>query len=261
VPCEAGFRFRHQLRFPDPTPDDDGAMSAAVTFTPSAAGANYFAVVAVRAADESTLSAELPTGTPIACHTDHCETKDSCDFGDLPDGTSCDGATDDPCLAACRAGECGTSSGSDGASAAVELDRLRFRSRDAGVALSIKGRFVSAAPVDPATTGVVVELRTADGVTLHAASVAAAAFKPSASGRRFHFAAAGAEADPGWHGLQRLDFRQRGGRWIVTAQLETPELVVASLEPTITVVLRIGTTCVRRLDAQCVQSASRSTCR
>ncbi|MEO6026065.1 MAG: hypothetical protein ABIR79_04275, partial [Candidatus Binatia bacterium] len=200
----------------DPTPADDGAMSALVSFTPSASGANYFAVVAVRAADESTLSAELPTGMPIACHADHCETKTSCDFGELLDGTSCDGATDDPCLAACRAGECGTSSGSDGASAEVELDRLRFRSRDAGVALSIKGRFASADPVDPASTGAVVEIRTPDGVTLHTASVGGPAFKSAASGRRFHFAAAGADADPGWHGLQRLDFRQRAGRWIVT---------------------------------------------
>lgn len=245
----------------DPTPADDGTMSALVTFTPSASGTNYFAVVAARAADESALSAELPTGMPIACQTDHCETKSSCDFGDLPDGTSCGGASGDPCLAACRAGECGTSAGNDGSSAEVELDRLRFRSRASGVALSIKGRFTAAEPVDPASTGAVLELRTADGTLLHTASVAPAAFKSAASGRRFHFAAAGTEADTGWHGLQRLDFRQRGGRRIVIAQLETAELDSALLEPTITLVLRLGTTCVRRLDAPCAQNGSRSTCR
>jgi hypothetical protein len=294
-----------------PTPAADGAMSALVGFTPATPGANWFAVVAVAAAEESPLSRELATGTPNPCRSDSCATKTSCDFGDLADGTACDddtfcngpeicrsGVCDgsairdcadtsactvdacdeaadacthvaspgcclacdsrDPCLAdACAAGDCAATPGGD-----VTIKRMRFTVRDTTSKLALKGTFTSDEPVEPTATGAVLELRAADGALLHASSVGPELFTAGSSGRRFHFGATRDAADPAWNGLGRLDVRRKGDeKWLVSAEVRSPALAAAAREATLTVVLRLGTTCVRRLDAGCEQVSSRAVCR
>jgi hypothetical protein len=218
-------------------------------------GANYFAVVAVSGdGDESRLSAELPTGTPNPCRADSCVTKTACDFSDRTDGTPCD--TSDPCVAtACAQGECAASPGTE-----IAIDRLRFRKARAGTKLAAKGRFVADPSIDPAQTGAIVELRAADGTVIYSASISAALLEAGASGRRFRFRGRRSESDPSRNGLTGLDFRIRGSRWLVTAKAETPDLMTAFLEPSVTWVIRLGGTCVRHLDVPCQAKSTLSIC-
>ncbi len=243
-----------------PAPDADGLLEALVTFTPAAAGANYFSIVAVKGPVTSPLSHELPTGTPAACRVDECTTQTSCDFSELPDGTSCSDTTGDPCLSQCRAGVCATATGSGGASTEVEVDRLRFTTAGSTVKAKLGGEFPADTAISPATTGAVVELRAQDGTVLYSSSIAAPSFTTTPSGRRFTFGATRADPDPGWNGLSRLKLRRSGSKWDLTARLDSPALLEASLESTITLVLRMGATCFRRLDATCELKPSGSTC-
>lgn len=93
----------------NPSPAADGTLSTVVTYTPAASGINYFAVVAVRNAEESALSEERYLGTPNPCQFDSCTTKTSCTFGTWPDGTSCDDGVFCNGPEVCRAGVCDTS--------------------------------------------------------------------------------------------------------------------------------------------------------
>lgn len=242
-------------------PGADGALEALVPFAPAASGADYFAVVAVGASGESVLSRELSVGTPIACRFDSCNTKTSCDFGNWPDGFLCDVGTADPCSAVCLNGVCGTTSGADALASDVAIDRLRFTSRSSGIKLSLKGKFVTEAALDPASTGAVIELRGPDGTVLYTSSIAAASFAANRSGQRFRFDDSGAEGDPASNGLSRLTFRRSGSKWIVTAEARTPALMEASVEPAITLVVRLGGACMRRVGAECEQKESVSMCR
>ena len=245
----------------NPAPGADGALEALVPFSAATAGANYFAAVAVGASSESPLSRELATGTPVACRIDSCTAKTTCDFGNLPDGTLCDVGNTDPCSAVCIDGTCGSTSGADALASEVVLDRLRFTTRAAGVKLSLKGKFATDAMLDLASTGAIFELRGPDGAVLYSASVGGASFTAAANGGRFRFHGTGQDADPAWNGLATLDFRQSGSRWIVTARAKSDALTEASQEPALTMVMRLGTTCLRRVDAECAQEATTAICR
>jgi hypothetical protein len=239
----------------NPAPAADGSLSALVPFTPSASGTNYFAVVAVSAdGDESRLSEELPTGNPNPCQTDSCVTKTTCDFSNRTDGTPCD--IGDPCLAdACAQGECAASPGAE-----IAVDRLHFRNARSGTKLAAKGRFIADPSIDPAQTGAIVELRAADGAVIYSSSIAAASFKAGTSGRRYRFKRRRSESDPSRNGLTGLDFRIKGSRWLVTARAETSDLMAAFREPSVTWVIRLGDTCVRRLDVPCQAKSAVSIC-
>ena len=240
----------------NPTPGADGALEALVPFSTAMTGANYFAVVAVSGTTESPLSRELWAGTPIACRVDSCTSKTTCDFGTLPDGTSCGFGGADPCSATCLAGECGTS-GAGTPATDVEIGRLRFTTRSSDVKLSLKGKIETDATLDPASTGAVIELRGLDGTVLYSASVDATSFTANAAGTRFHFAASATDGD----GLTRMDIRRSGAKWIVSAQAKTPALGDASAEPALTLVVRLGATCAQRLGAECERKAPTTTCR
>jgi hypothetical protein len=245
----------------NPPPAADGALEAVVSFTPASAGANYFAVVAANGSTESPLSGEVATGTPIPCRSDRCTTKTSCDFSDIPDGTSCDPGAGDPCLAACLAGACEAGSGQGGSGAEVDIDRLRFTTRASSIKLTLKATFAGDATVDPASTGAVVELRASDGTVVYSAAVAASSFALKKAGRRFHFRARRTNADPLWNGLANLDFRSNGSEWIVSGLAKGPAFATAALEPALTLVVRLGATCVRHLDAACEQKETVALCR
>jgi len=247
----------------DPTPASDGALEAIVPYSMAMTGANYFAVVAVSGTDESPLSHELAAGTPIACRVDSCTSKTTCDFGNLPDGTSCGlGGATDPCAAVCVDGACAATSGVAAPPATdVTIDKLRFTTRSSGITLSLKGKLETDAALDPASTGAVIELRGLDGAMLYSAQVAGPWFTANAAGTRFHFAGSASDGEAASHGLTRLDFRRGGSRWIVTGQAETDALTEAAGEPALTLVVRLGVTCAQRLAAECEQTATVATCR
>ena len=106
-----------------------------------------------------------------------------------------------------------------------------------------------------------IELRGLDGTVLYSASVAGTSFTANAAGTRFHFAASATDGDPGSNGLERLDIRHSGSKWIVSGQAKTPALTEASVEPALTLVVRLGATCAQRLGAECEQEATVATCR
>ncbi len=241
-----------------PTPADDGALEALVTFTPSAAAANYFSVVAVSGAAQSGLSHELWTGTPLPCRADSCTTQTVCDFGDLPDGTSCGDGGGDPCAGMCLGGQCGAASGPG---TDVTLYRLRFTTHASDVQLALKGRISTDVAVDPTASGATLELRASDGSVLYASSLDASAFETVAPGQRYHYGASSTDAAALSNGLTRLDFRRNGSQWIVTAEGRSGQLVDAVPEPALTVVLRLGTTCARELGASCDERPDGSVCR
>lgn len=244
-----------------PGPAADGALEALVPFSVAPSGTNYFAVVAVGATGESALSSELALGTPVACRSDSCVGIATCDFGNLPNGTSCDVAATDPCGAMCVDGACRTTSDAGGFASDVELDRLLFTQRASGITLALNGRVATDAALDPTSTGAVVELHDGDGTVLYTASVGPAAFVASRSDRRFRFAASHADEDPAWNGLTDLMFRRSGSQWIVTAQAKTPALTSAYDEPGITLVVRLGGTCMRRVGAECEHDPPLALCR
>jgi hypothetical protein len=137
---------------------------------------------------------------------------------------------------------------------------MRFTSRKKGVNLSVRGRFPAAAPVDPSTTGATIELRGPDGLVLHSSSVGPDMFESDPNGEHHRFAVSRAAADDLEMSLRRLELRLVDAAWVVNAQLKAPDLVDAFREPTMTVMLRLGETCARRVDATCKQRPSRSTC-
>ncbi len=239
----------------------DGTLDAMVPFTPATSGANYFAIVAVAAGEESMLSQELSVGTPIPCRIDSCTSKTTCDFGNAPDGTFCDVSDADPCSAVCVAGTCGTTSGSGGFDGDVSSDHMWFTQRPSGVLLSLRAKIAADTALAPDGSGAVIELRGADGSPLWTASVSAGSFTANRTGRRFVFHASKADADPAWNGLVRLDLRRNGSAWLMTARARTPALADALAEPSVTLVVRLGTSCIRRVGAQCEQRPPVSICR
>lgn len=241
----------------NPTPAADGALEALVPFTE--ADANYFAVVAIVPDGESSLSRELSLGTPLPCHVDSCTAKTSCDFGNLADGTFCDADPADPCSAVCLDGSC-TTVGADAFASDVALDGLRFTERAAGTVLALKGRFATDAAIDPTTTGATIELRDPAGAVLYTASIGAASFTANAARTRIRFRPS-ANGDPAWNGLTRLSFKKNGSKWLITAQAKTAALAPAADEPALTLVVRLGDTCVRHVGAECAQKPPTSTCK
>jgi hypothetical protein len=294
-----------------PTAAADGTASANVTYTTAPSGTNYFTIVALSASGESALSNEIPIGPVDRCRSDSCVTKTSCDFGNRPNGTSCDddvfcngpevclnGVCDtsptrdcadaiactvdtceesegrcknmgppgccvacdsaDPCLAdACAEGDCTAPAGTD-----IEFNRIRFMNKKSGIKLAAKGSFEADPTIDISTTRVVLEFRAIDGTVLYTSTLLPGIVRASAQDGRFRYTATRAQSDFYSMGMTRFDLRVKGTRWYVTAKAETSALMDAFLEPTISVMLRLGDeACMRRVAVPCSQSSTLSVCR
>lgn len=193
----------------------------------------------------------------IACTVDLCEEAAGQCVHVGPPG--CCAACDvrDPCLAdACAHGDCSAGPGTE-----IAVKQMLFRQGRSRVKLAARGTFPADRSLDPTLTGVVVELHGPDGVVLFASSITGPDIKAAASGRQYRFVARRTKSDPLANGLKRLELRRKGSTWRVSAKAETAELADAFLEPTLTWVIRLGTTCVRRLDIACEQGARRALCR
>ncbi len=295
----------------NPVPAADGSISASVTYTAAASGANYFAVVARDESNaETALSQELYLGSPNPCRNDSCPTKTGCDFTTRPDGTSCDdtsfcngpevcrgGTCDtsatrdcadaydcsvdscdeqagrcvhsappgccvacdstDPCLAdACSQGDCSAPEGID-----IEVNRIKLMRKHDDVKLAAKGRFYADPSIDPSETGAIVAFHASDGALLYSSGIAAQSITKGADGNRYRFAVSAAKSQLLGNGVVRLDLRVKGDLWLVTLKAQTPLLMDAFLEPTVTWSLRMGATCTRRMDMSCDQNGKLSVCR
>lgn len=191
-----------------------------------------------------------------ACTTDACDQiANACT--NVPSAECCSTCgTGDPCLAdACASGECPTASGTE-----LALERMRFRSRRRGVELSMRGRFPAAAAVDPVTTGATVEIRGPAGRVLHSSTVGGDLFESDPNGEHHRFAVSRSAAADLEMGLRRLELRRAEGEWVVSVQMNAPDLMGAFLEPTLSVMLRLGETCARRVNAVCDQRTNASVC-
>lgn len=191
-----------------------------------------------------------------ACTADACdETSKACTH--VPSPECCPTCSSgDPCVAeACAEGQCPTSTGTE-----LELVRMRFTSRRSGIDLSVRGRFPSGATVDPSTTGATIELQGPDGLVLHSSSVGPDMFESDPSGEHHRFAVSRGAADDLEMSLRRLELRRVAATWVVNAKLNAPDLVDAFLEPTLSVMLRFGDTCARRVNATCDRRTRASVC-
>lgn len=193
----------------------------------------------------------------IACSVDACseQTRQCTHTGPPGCCLACD--LTDPCLAdACAAGDCSAPEG-----IAFEIGRVKFMKKAGTVKLVAKGRFELDPSVDPSQTGALLELRRADGTVLYASTVDSSLLNVGAAKGRYRYTASRVASLQQSNGLNRLDFRVKGSRWLVTIMIDSPTLSEAAEEPTITVMLRLGDSCMRRTDAACNQKPGLAICR
>jgi hypothetical protein len=259
---ETGLSGELPIGSPNPCRNDSCSTKTSCNFSNRADGtscddASYCNGPEVCLAGVCDTSAVRNCADTVQCTVDACdETADKCTHtGPAGCCLACDSL--DPCLAnACAQGDCAAESGSE-----LKVNRLKLLSKKSGIKMAAKGSFTVDPSIDPSTTGAVLEMRTPDGMVVYSSSIAAQSIKVGAAGGRYRFAAARSESDFLGNGLTRLDFRIKGDTWLVTAKAETPELMDAFLEPTITWVIRLGTSCARRMDMPCNQTSILSVCR
>jgi hypothetical protein len=202
-------------------------------------------------------SAARDCADTVACSVDSCDEAAGRCVHSTPPGCclACDSS--DPCLAdACSQGDCSAPEGID-----IEVNRVRFMHKSADVKLAAKGRFYADPSIDPSATGATVEFRTPDGAVLYSSTIAPNRIKKGSDGGRYRFAVTSAQSKFLGNGVVRLDFRVKGDLWLVTLKAETPLLIDAFNEPTVTWGLRLGEACVRRMDMPCDQTSKLSVCR
>jgi hypothetical protein len=203
-------------------------------------------------------SASRNCADAVSCTVDACDEANGRCTHSAPPGCclACDSG--DPCLAdACAQGDCTATAGEP-----IVVNRLRLLSKKSGIKLAAKGSFLADAALDPTQTGVEFELRAPDGALVYVSSIAAGDIRAGSTGDRFRFTASRADDTPQGNGLTRLDFRYKHEQWLVTAKGETPELIDAFLEPTLTWVIKFGdAACIRRMDLACAQTSAASICR
>lgn len=192
----------------------------------------------------------------IACTVDACDdVAGQCTHVGPPGCcVACD--TNDPCLAtACAQGDCSAEAGIE-----IEVNRVRLMKKASGITLAGKGRFVSDAAIDPTVSGAEVQLRAIDGSIVFRSIIGPSAIRSRTKGR-YRFTATRSQSGDLENGVTRLDLRAKGDRWTVTLKAETPVLEDASVEPTLTWLIKVGDTCARHIDMACDQSNQRAVCR
>lgn len=203
-------------------------------------------------------SANRNCADAFACTVDACdETNDRCTHNGPPGCcVACD--TTDPCLAdACAAGDCTAPAGKD-----IEFSRIKLLARSQSVKLVAKGKFELAEDLDPSLTGAVIEMRTADGTLVYSSTIPPYLIRSGASKGRYRYTASRSVVEPQSNGIDRLDFRVKDAKWLVTVMGDTANLADASAESSLTVSLKLGgEQCVRQMHIPCLQKNALSVCR
>ncbi len=156
---------------------------------------------------------------------------------------------------ACNAGDCAAPLGTE-----LEVNRIRLLKKAAGITLAAKGRFTADPSINPSASGATIEFRALGGGLLYSATIGPDSIKRGAAKGRYRFAVSKVQSAFLGNGITRLDFRIKGSTWLTTLKAETPLLRDAFLEPTVTWMIRIGDTCVRRINMLCAQEPTASIC-
>jgi hypothetical protein len=188
------------------------------------------------------------------CGEAFCDPHAGCGATPLPDGIACNDR--DPCSEGgiCSAGSCGTGTGN-------ELVPRKFKllgTVDGGY-LTASGMFVSADPIDPAATGVTLEVADDAGAVLYGASVPGIAIATRKE-TRFRYLASPAQM-PSTGGIRALVLKLKKGVWFTTVRASAPGLSAALGRERLTWVLRFGDLCVRGMDLACVSGGLSASCR
>jgi hypothetical protein len=143
-------------------PHVEGDGSVSWTLTGLTASTTYFVAVTayIGTGLESTLSNELPIGTPNPCVRDECTAPTQCILQSLADGTSC-GPPGAACGATCLAGVCAGL-----ADRVMTVDRLRVKTVRGDLNILAKGTFVTSAAFSPMVTGLQLTLADPGGATI-----------------------------------------------------------------------------------------------
>ncbi len=244
-----------------PPPAADGSLG--FTVGGLALGTSYaFAVSAYAASGaESPRSNEIviasPTSSPTPtaacdpaacpdpgpCRRVACDPVTGCVAAPLPDATPCDAG--DPCVAGlCADGSCQPRAPEPANVLAVGA--LVFRPAGGASRFVARAAFVARAPLDPPTTGLVLELDAPDGTPLYRAALDGAKLRTGPAHRRFHWT-----ARPGAGGLRRVVIRLDGLVVHVLVIGRDPALARAAAAPRLGWVVRAGEACARALDLAC----------
>jgi hypothetical protein len=176
-----------------------------------------------------------------------------------PDGSTCE--LGDPCLVgACEAGTC-TPPATVAGVRALDVDRLLLRPAREQMRVIARGTFATETAVDPAVSGVTLELRAPDGSVAYRAVLGGAELHTNRNRTTFRYATRRGQKPPvGAEGLVRLALGVRRGRVAATVTARVPDLVRDAAKTRLTWTLRLGAECAQGLDLACREMPGQIRC-
>jgi hypothetical protein len=194
-----------------------------------------------------------------ACATESCDATGTCETTPLPDGTPC--PTTDPCVTgACVAGTCVANAAQAASARSLAVDALVVRTRARRRHFFAHTALAATGTLDPAATGVTLDVLGADGTTLYQAALPGAAFHANRARTIFRYVLEPGEPPPaGANGLRRLVVRVSNGTADVVAAGSWPSGIGLAAEPRVAWVLRAGDLCARNLGLACSSGRTRTT--
>jgi hypothetical protein len=214
----------------------------------------YFAVAAYDAAGkEGEFSRELPLGPTEPCIIDRCRSRMDCEFGIHPDGVPCQGAQ--PC------GVCAAATCSGQVAHELTSRQVRMKAKQRGGVLTAAGRFALGAGLDPAATGVAIEISDPSGGMLYRGTVPGSALRWNRARTMVRLVRKLLPSDAA-PGLQRLQLRRSGRGVTALLRVSAPELLVVRTLGRLSWALNFGADqCVADGDLVCGGSWARTVCR
>jgi hypothetical protein len=193
------------------------------------------------------------------CATQSCDATGTCETTPLPDGTPC--PTADPCVTgACVAGACVANAAQAASARSLAVDALVVRTRARRRHFFAHTALAATGTLDPAATGVTLDVLGADGTTLYQAALPGAAFHANRARTIFRYVLEPGEPPPaGANGLRRLVVRVSNGTADVVAAGSWPSGIGLAAEPRVAWVLRAGDLCARNLGLACSSGRTRTT--
>jgi hypothetical protein len=182
-----------------------------------------------------------------ACFDPTCDSALGCLAATVPDGTACDDG--DPCTETetCVAGSCVAAD-----TRRLEKHDLRFTKGRQGRRLVGRAKVPSASLLDPTTSGIVIELFDAAGVSLYRAALPGDAFSANRAGTIFRYVEGRRVRQPDSAGLKKVIVRHRGAWTTISVGIAGAHLAAAMNSERLTWAVRGGTTCASAVFLECV---------
>ncbi len=193
------------------------------------------------------------------CATTSCDATGTCETTPLPDGTPC--PTADPCVTGvCAAGACVGNAVQAASARSLAVHALVVRAKARRRHFFAHTSLAATGPLDPAATGVTLDVLGADGTTLYQASLPGAAFHANRARTIFRYVLLPGQTPPaGANGLRRLVVRTSNGTADVVAAGSWSSGSGLAAEPRVAWVLRAGDLCARNLGLACSAGRTRTT--